>query len=323
MINNLDNLRGKTVVVTGASGYISSALVDALVNYSCKVIRISRRELKPQLNTLTLRADVRSANTWDWIVSRADIIYHLAGNTSVYQATKNPLESLQSTLLPIIHLIQAAQNLKRVPRVVFASSATVYGLTKELPVPETTNPNPITVYDLHKFFAEQQLELANKQGFLDSITLRLANVYGPSSSPSSAEDRGILNKVISSALKGKDLMLYGGGNYLRDYVYITDVVSAFLLSNAISKIESPFFNVASGTGTSVKNVFELVAKQVQCKINKNLSVYCVDWPDGTDSIDLRNFTAEINKFTNATGWKPIVNLRDGVELAIMEFLEKT
>ena len=315
-------MNGKTVVVTGASGYIGSALVNALVKHFCKVIRISRRDLAPQGDTHTINADIRNATTWVEIVAQADIIYHLAGNTSVYEAAKNPTESLNSTLLPIIHLIKVAQEQQRKPRVVFASTATVYGLTTELPVSETVKPNPITVYDLHKMFAEQQLALATKQGVLDSVSLRLANVYGPSISASSADDRGILNRVIAMALQGNDLMVYGDGDYLRDYVYITDVVSAFLLAGANPHLGGQSFNVASGIGSTVKQAFELVATQVGKRTSQPITINCVEWPKGVATIEFRKFTAGIEKYATSTGWKPLVSLKEGIELVVTEFLKR-
>ena len=84
------NLNGKTAVVTGASGYIGSVLVDALLKHSCKVVRVSRSNLASPGQTKTIKADVCNEDTWANIVQQADIIYHLAGNTSVYEAAKNP-----------------------------------------------------------------------------------------------------------------------------------------------------------------------------------------------------------------------------------------
>jgi len=146
------NLNGKTVVVTGASGYIASILVDVLLKHSCKVVQVSRSNLDSSGQTKTIKADVCNEDTWANIVQQADIIYHLAGNTSVYEAAKNPAESLRSTLLPLNHLTKVAKEMQRKPRVVFASTATVYGLTSRLPVSETVLPKPTTIYDLHKLF---------------------------------------------------------------------------------------------------------------------------------------------------------------------------
>jgi len=318
----LERLKGKTVVVTGARGYIGSVLVDALIQHSCKVIRVSRVDLEPLADTKTLKADVRNANTWAEIVAQTDVIYHLAGNTSVNEAASNPAESLNSTLLPINHLVKAAKERQCKPRVVFASTATVYGLTPQLPVAENIEPKPITVYDLHKLFAEQQLALAVQQGFVDSVSLRLANVYGPSTGVSSADDRGILNRVTAMALQGKDLMVYGDGNYQRDYIYITDVVNAFLFAGISPQLCGQSFNIASGIGTTVKETFELAAAQAGKITGQSIGVNCAAWPAGIASIEFRQFTADIEKYTTATGWKPEINLEQGIALLVAELLKR-
>lgn len=315
MVASLD-FQGKTVVVTGASGYIGYELVDALFKQSCKIIRVSRTDLAPIPNVITIKADICNADVWHEIISQADIIYHLAGNTSVYEAAKLPVLSLNSTLLPINHLIQAAQEQKRKPRVVFASTATVYGLTSTLPVAETVKPNPITVYDLHKFFAEQQLTLASQQGILDSISLRLANVYGPSRSKSSAGDRGILNRVTAMALQGKDLMIYGDGSYLRDYVYIADVVRAFLAAGVNENIAGRVFNVATGKSISLGDAFKLVAVEAKNANGCQVNVKFVPWPDGASEIEFRNYISDVSSILDKLGWQPIVSLESGIKFMI-------
>jgi nucleoside-diphosphate-sugar epimerase len=320
-MGSLDHLNGKKVVVTGASGYIGSVLVDALVKHSCNVIRVSRAELATLNKTITFKADVRELDTWVKIVAQADIIYHLAGGTSVFEAANNPAESLNSTLLPINHLIKAAKERQRRPRVVFASTATVYGLTPQCPVAESFEPNPITVYDQHKLFAEQQLALATQQGVLESVSLRLGNVYGPSTSVSSANDRGILNRVTAMALQGKDLMVYGDGNYLRDYVYITDVVNAFLFAGVCPKLGGEFFNVASGIGTTVKQAFEMAAIQAETLTSQPTAVSCTPWPPDFFSIETRGFTADIKKYVTATGWRPLISLEQGISQLASWFIK--
>jgi nucleoside-diphosphate-sugar epimerase len=316
------NLNGKTAVVTGASGYIGSILVDALLKHSCKVVQVSRSNLDSSGQTKTIQADVCNEDTWANIVQQADIIYHLAGNTSVYQAAKDPAENLRSTLLPLNHLTKVAKVMQRKPRVVFASTATVYGLTPRLPVSETVLPKPTTIYDLHKLFAEQQIDLATQQGTIESVSLRLANVYGPSKSGSSANDRGVLNKVAANALQGKDLMVYGGGNYLRDYVYITDVVNALLIAGAAQGISGEVFNVASGVGNTVKSAFKLVASQAELITGKPIKVNFEKWPSGVASIEFRDFTADISKYFATTNWRPVINLSDGIALLLAELTNR-
>jgi UDP-glucose 4-epimerase len=317
----LNKLNGKTIVVTGASGFIGSILVDELVKLRCKVIRISGKELNPLVGTISINANIRLPIIWNLIAEQADLVYHLAGNTSVYEAANNPSESLNSTLLPINHLVNAAQKRGRKLRIVYASTATVYGLTSKLPVTETEKCNPITIYDHHKLFAEQQLAFASQQNILESVSLRLANVYGPSRGLNSAVDRGILNKITKMALQKKELTVYGNGNYLRDYIFVTDVVNAFLLAGIFPNLNGQSFNIASGIGTTVKQAFDLVAIMASKIVGQPIDVILKSWPVGTDSIEFREFTADISKFIEATKWKPKVKFEDGIALLIKESLK--
>ncbi len=316
MTNPTHCYRSTTVAITGASGYLASALVDALRNTPAHILRVSRRELPPIPGTETLKADIRVRDCWEEILSKADVIFHLAGNTSVYAATRDPVDSLNSTALPITHLVHAAQTSGHKPRVVYASTATVYGLTDVLPVAECVVPNPVTNYDLHKLFAEKLLELASRQAILEGVSLRLANVYGPSSSPNSAVDRGILNKITKLAIQGERLTVYGDGNYMRDYVYVDDVARAFIAAGSRDGIAGRCFNIASGMGITVRDVFNLVSARVERAIEKKVYIESVSWPDGSDPIEFRSFIADVSSFQRATGWYPAVSLEDGIDRMI-------
>jgi len=317
-VNPLLELCGKTVAITGASGYLGSAIADILVSSSIPTLGISRRELAPRCGMTAMRADINSYECWKTIVHQCQVIFHLAGNTSVYEAANSPTESLNSTLVPLDHLAKAARELGRRPRVVFSSTATVYGLTDMFPVEETVEPMPVTAYDLHKFFAEQQLAMATRLGILDGVALRLANVYGPSSSRSSAVDRGILNKVAAMAMRRSDPVIYGDGTSLRDYVFIGDVVSAFLHAGAVPGIGGRVFNVASGTGITLRQAFETVIDEAMQSTGDRVAMTSRPWPENANPIEFRNFVASIDSFKRATGWQPAVGLRDGIGLLIAD-----
>src|SRR5438552_4918428 len=126
----------RTVVVTGGTGYLASALCASLKKTPARILVVSRRALAPGDGIESLTADIRTRDCWQAIVDRADIVFHLAGNTSVYAAAKDAADSLTSTVLPLVHLAAAAREAGRQPRVVYASTATVYGLTEKLPVAE-------------------------------------------------------------------------------------------------------------------------------------------------------------------------------------------
>lgn len=318
-ITELNNaLAGKVIVITGASGYIGSALTRELEKYLVKIIRISRKELCPKQGVEDWILDLNKSESWKRIVAQADIIIHLAGNTSVYTTEQDLEESLTSTLFPINQLISVSKQLCRVPRVVFASTATVYGLTKILPVSEETQPNPITTYDLYKLFVEQQLSMASQNNIISAISLRLANVYGPSLSESKAFDRGVLSKVTRIRLGGGNIQAYGGGNYFRDYIFIDDVVNAFLHASINNNVEG-IVNVASGVGTKVKDVFSMISSEVEIKTGVSGNVEYIEWPKGVNAIEKRNFIASVKKFKSLSRWSPSITLKEGIQRLIAHY----
>lgn len=308
----MNTYQDRHVAVTGSRGFIGRELTRALLEAGARPLLVNRRPHPPAEGTRILTADLREPGAWD-AIARADVVFHLAGNTSARVAGADPAESFRSTVLPIAHLIAAAQARRRSPRVVYASTETVYGLTTRLPVSEAEPPNPITVYDHHKWSAEQLLAQASLDGILDAVSLRLPNVYGPSAGASSADDRGVLNSIARRALQGAELSLYGSGRYLRDYVYIDDVVAAFLVAGATPALTARTFNVGSGRGVQVRDAFYLVAERAAARTGRRSRVREVPWPGDADPIELRNFEGDISRLTAATGWVPRISLEDGID----------
>ena len=206
---------------------------------------------------------------------------------------------------------------------IFASTATVYGLTNKSPVLETLKPKPITKYDLHKYLAEKELTKANEENIINASSLRFSNVFGPSLSEASETDRGILSKVVKMALKGESIKIYGDGNFIRDYVFIEDVVEAMIHTSITSSSKS-IFNVASGVGTPVQKVFNMVAIEVERLTGNKVNIVNVDWPKGLHRIEKRNFTASIDLLISNSDWRPKISLEKGIQLLIKHYLnEKT
>jgi nucleoside-diphosphate-sugar epimerase len=319
MIYNLNNLYNeKTVLVTGGSGYIGSALINKLKKINCQIIRTSRNKIVSIDGVEDKITDLTTKENWIEILRNADVVFHLAGNTSIAHAEENVDDSLMSNLLPINSLINAAKELKTYPRVVYASTATVYGIVDIQPVAEDCLPKPESIYDLHKLYAEQYLAMANNQGILSAKSLRLSNVYGPSLSESLSEDRGILSRITKSCMQGHTINAYGGGNYLRDYIYIDDVVDAFLCSG-IADSPHIVLNVASGIGTTVREVFEMIANEVEKNIGISSIIQDSNWPDNTNIIETRNFIASNERLKSLLDWKVNVPLGTGIKRLVKHY----
>ena len=315
-------LNNKVICITGASGYIGSALVNRLKNYPVKkIIRVSRKKLTYQENLHDWILDLNEYDSWLKIVKQSDIIFHLSGNTSITFAEQHPQNSLTSEVLPINNLVKASKQLQLNPRVIYTSTATIYGLTEDLPVSESSSPAPLTNYDSNKLYAEKQLEIASKLDVINSVSLRLANVYGPSSSESSAFDRGILSKIVKMSFENKAISIYGSGKYIRDYIYIDDVVRALINISIVNyseilKNSKSVLNVSSGIGTYIKTVFNLIAEEVGKITGENLKIKNVPWPNAVSEIEKRNFIGSSERLKSLTGWTPITQLEEGVKLLV-------
>jgi len=316
-----------TVAITGASGYLASALVHSLRTEPCVLLRLTRpgRTLPPVAGAARVHhmtADIADPATWPPLVLRADVIFHLAAQTSVYRAEQDAADDARINVMPLLHLLEACRRTGRRPRVVLAGTVTQAGLTARLPVNEDAPDRPITVYDVHKLMSEQYLETYTRLGHVRGVTLRLPNIYGPGPRSSSA-DRSVVNAMIRKALTGETLTVYGSGEYLRDYLYIGDAVNAFLLAAArMEAVEGAHYVLGTGQGSTISETFHLIARRAAVRTGRAPAVTHVPPPPGLSPIEGRNFVADPARFAAATGWAPEVSLSEGIDRT-MDFFAGT
>lgn len=314
----------KQILITGGAGYIASNIINVLGSVDCKIIRFDHTNVsfpphEGEQNIIDVKGDIRDNSIWPDLLSGTDIVFHLAGQTSVYKATENPCLDMDVNVIPILHLLETCKRNNWEPTILFSGTVTETGLTERLPVNESHNDQPITIYDLHKLMAENYLKYYTRTNIVKGCILRLANVYGPGPKSSSA-DRGILNKMIRKAIHGEPLTLFDEGNCIRDYIYVEDVAWAFIkAAEYINKLNAKHFIIGSGIGYTLADTFKLVIERVAIKTGRSVDLLQIDPPTAQDPIESRNFIADATSFYKLTGWKAGHSLNCGIDRTIDSF----
>lgn len=299
----------KNILVTGGRGFIGSALIKKLKKLPCRVINPDKK-------------DVGNKNFWKDYVNYADIIYHLAAQTSSAHANSHPSADIKINLMPIINLIEISSKSGWKPDVIFTGSVTQAGLTPTIPVNEKVKDLPLTIYDINKLISEKYLHFYHHFLHGRAVTLRLPNVYGPGPD-SRKSDRGIVNQMVRRALRREKLFVYGTGKYLRDYIFIDDIIEALLQAYVnITVLSGKYFVLGTGTGHSIKKLVEIINKTVSCKTGCKSDIIFQPWPEHTQMIEKRNFVADPQAFTRLTKWQAKIDLKTGIAKTVNYFINQ-
>ena len=269
----------KRALVTGCCGFIGSNLVRELIRFGWTVegvddlssgdidsvfdvgVRVVpanflgyfEQSANDVEKTLVINGDFTHENILSRIKSGAyDVVFHLAAEPSVGKSVEFPVETHETNVFKTIGLFDACKG--NVEKIVFASSAAVYGDTERLPIRETQATQPQSPYALQKLQCEQYAELSNKLYDTDIISLRLFNVFGPGQQGDSAYSN-VISAWCNRLANEEPLRVDGSGNQTRDFCYIDNVVYAFrLVAETTRDIVSSVYNVGSGACISNNNV---------------------------------------------------------------------
>ena len=266
----------RCIGVTGASGFIGSHLVPALRDFG-KIVTLPRGKALPSLSQLKK------------FTSGVDLFFHLGG---VNRGTDE--EILNGNIIATLRFLDAVKNYgKSSARILFASSSQVYRLNKiKGKISESSPLQPSSVYGASKKAAEDLIRLSG----LPYTILRLANVYGPGCRPNY---NSVVATLCQQAQKGLPLQINGKGKQSRDFVYIDDVVQAFVLAGFIEKkMEGKTYNISSGHMTSLVKIVNAIKKHA-----KRVNVKFIPIPE--DSI---SYCCDASNFKRDYGWKPMTSL---------------
>jgi UDP-glucose 4-epimerase len=244
-------------LVTGGCGFIGSHIADALAARGDEVrvlddLSTGKREnLAPGAELVV--GDIADFSAVERAVDGMDGIFHLAAIASVDASRRAWVRCNAVNLAGTIHVFEAARRQSVQPRVVYASSAAVYGDSGENPLDERMFPRPINAYGADKLGCELHGRVATLLHAVPTIGLRLFNVYGPRQDPSSPYS-GVISIFAERLKHGAPLTVYGDGRQVRDFIAVADVVEFFLSAMKVEQGIGEAFNVCTGRGTTISEL---------------------------------------------------------------------
>lgn len=292
--------RKDIVVVTGAAGFLGSHTVERLLEegYIVRALDLPEAPFNTNLrNVLTnknltiVKKDLFSIPFNDSLYSDVNYIFHFAGLTELTQAQKQPENYMRVNLMGTIQLLEVARK-QSIKKFINMSTAAVYGQTEKWPIVEDIPKNPINAYGLSKWLAEQAVQHWHEVYGIPTLTFRMFNGYGPRSNHNDVF--GIFMKKKNS---GEAITINGDGSALRDFVFVTDIIDAFI-KGLESTQSGKTYNIGSGNPRSIKDLAMLFSDNIQYlpKRENDLPVICAD----------------INSICKELNWKPKVSLENGV-----------
>lgn len=303
------------VLVTGGAGFIGSHLCDALVARGDDVVVFDDFSLGRDENLgavrsriKVLRASILDIQKHASELEGVSLVYHLAALISSHDSLTEPDEYLRVNLGGLLRLLDVVRTLKPRPRIVFASSSTVYGIRSEAVCREVDLPAPATVYALSKLAGEQLLAMYRERDGYEHCSLRLFNVYGPRQNPMHPY-ANVTCKFSHAAATGGGIKLYGTGENSRDFVYIDDVVRALL--RAGSRTPRAVYNVGTGQDTSIVSLLATIERLGGVRLKAER---CPPW-----SNDIKAIRAEVGALADDLGVRAQVGLDEGLKRTIEFF----
>jgi len=297
--------------VTGAAGFVGSTLCEKLLEkgfcvtgmdcftdyYSMEIKKNNLKRCLEHSNFKLIEKDIIESNM-EKLLDHIDFIFHQAAQAGVRNSWGKDFEIYNRNNILATQKILEALKTKKIKKFIYASSSSIYGDVKDLPITEKTLPMPVSPYGVTKLAAEQLVNSYWRNYDLPSVSLRYFSVFGPRQRPDMA-----FNKFVKAMLRKEQINIYGDGNQTRDFTYIEDIVNANILAMHYSK-NGEIFNVGGGSNITIKKVIKLLEKISGLKAK-------VKYLENQKGDVLHTF-ADISKAKKELKFKPVTSIENGL-----------
>lgn len=297
----------QVVLVTGGAGFIGSHVVERLVHEGHEVLvldDLSQGKMLPPKGVKLLKKDVTDQRAVQKVLRtyKPTTIFHLAAQKNVNYSVHHPVEDARVNIMGTLHLLDAAKEYGGV-RVIFPSTAAVYPIQADVPIKEGTIPVPESPYGLSKRTAERYIQYLSSIHPIAGISLRLSNVYGPRQSE---EGASVIAKFIKAIREGKQPIVFGSGEQTRDFIFVQDVVEAFLAAMRVDWCGE--VNIATGREVSVNALLA----HIQAILGTQAEPQYLSPKDG----EVFRNALDPSLAGEVLGWEPKMTLEEGLRQTI-------
>ena len=291
---------GRPVLVTGANGFLGTNAVYALGALGARVTVLIRHACARAANFTgrVVRGDLRDPAAVRAAIEDQSIVFDFAGVSGAVQSNQDPAGYLDRECGPHLQIIKACAEAERPPVVTFCSTRLVYGRPQTLPVGEEHPLHPESMYAVHKITIEHYLNVFAHTHNLPFCVLRLSNPYGPNQ-PASTRGYGIINQFLALAAAGKAIRIFGDGRQRRDYIYVDDVITAFLIVAMEPKCHGQFFNVGGRESISIVDAVRGISK-----LAGGTPIEFEPWPQEYRSVETGDYVSDLSKIDSFVDLPP-------------------
>lgn len=318
------HLKDYKFLITGGAGFIGSNLVNYLIKYNAGHVRVLDNLSNGYIENIKsfiglpnfefIEGDIRDIETCKKAVKGMNYISHQAALGSVPRSINDPLLTNEVNISGFLNIINIAKNESSVKRFVYAASSSTYGDSKILPKTEDIIGKPLSPYAVTKLVNEIYADVFSKIYGFHTVGLRYFNVFGPNQSPDNPY-AAVIPLFTKSALERKRPLIFGDGETTRDFTFVENVIQANIKALLdLNSLEEPLIlNIACGKQTSLKSLWEIIARLSNCE---GISPEFLPERRG----DIRDSLADINKAVKYLNYSPNIDVETGISILLRSIL---